>query len=336
MGLDPALRLKLIQLCRDIERDLSLTGIDVRERITGPIIDALHSKDEILRKKLAGGLLFDFYYRSKIARDLVMAAEEESDHIFEPQTTKLVLHLAQEARHVIVGGAYCGDHALLLAKSMKAHGGVCHAFEPDAEQLERLRHNARINDLNNIRFNGSALWSDDSKTFHLVGLDSFAHVEESGPIPGISIDTYVQNSGIEGLGLIFLDIEGSELAALQGAGNCLSKPADEAPSIVFEVHRNYVDWSNGLANTEIIRYLRGLGYSVFAIRDYQSNVDMKDQPIEIIPPERTYLEGPPHGFNMVAIKDGRLLESRQFRLCCDVSPKLLRHKDPKLHAPLPG
>jgi FkbM family methyltransferase len=338
LGLDPELRRKVVGLCREIETSLVSDGADVREKVTGPIVDALHSKDCVLRKKLVNGLLFDFYYRSKIARDLVLAPDEGLDHLFEPQTTKLALYLARQARHAIVGGAYSGDHALLLAKSIQPHGGVCHAFEPDAEQLAQLAHNAEINNLGNIRMNQSGLWSDDTSTFSLVGFDACAHVERSpdasGPIPGISIDTYSRESGIDRLDLIFLDIEGSELPALQGALSFLTRPAAQSPHIIFEVHRNYVDWSNGLANTEIVRYLRDCGYSVYSIRDYQSNVPMTGEPIEIIPADRTFLEGPPHGFNMLAVKDPGLLEDLRFRMCRDVSPKLLRHKDPRLHAPL--
>jgi hypothetical protein len=131
-----------------------------------------------------------------------------------------------------------------------------------------------------------------------------------------------------------LDIEGAELAALKGARAYLGQPPGVAPAVIFEVHRHYVDWSNGLGNTEITRFLKDFGYALFAVRDYQSNVPMADQPIELIRPEHTYLDGPPHGFNMLAVKDEAVLDARQFRFCTGVSPKLLAHRDPQLHQPL--
>ncbi len=131
-----------------------------------------------------------------------------------------------------------------------------------------------------------------------------------------------------------LDIEGGEFAALRGASHYLNQPVGEAPHLIFEVHRNYVDWSDGLENTEIIKYLRNKGYSLYAIRDYQSNMPMGDQPIEIIRPEDIYLDGPPHGFNMLGTKDERILDPKLFRFCSGVSPKLLTHRDPQLHQPL--
>ncbi|MDO9264552.1 MAG: FkbM family methyltransferase, partial [Desulfosalsimonadaceae bacterium] len=133
--------------------------------------------------------------------------------------------------------------------------------------------------------------------------------------------------------VIMLDIEGGELNALKGGSDFLSGPINTAPDIIFEVHRHYVDWSDGLANTEILSFLKSCGYHVFAIRDYQDNVDLADYPIELIPPEKCVLDGPPHGFNMVAVKNLDRLKGPMFRYVEDVSPKLLRHRDPRLHAP---
>jgi hypothetical protein len=182
------------------------------------------------------------------------------------------------------------------------------------------------------------LWDSDNFHLVLVGDDSFAHPEVAGgddpdAFPTVTIDSYGAQKGIDRLGLIMLDIEGAELAALKGARRYLQMPAGEAPHIIFEVHRHYVDWSQGLENTDIARYLAGLGYALFAVRDYQSNVAMGDAPVELIRPEDTYLKGPPHGFNMLAVKDEAVLRNPAFRLCKDVSPKLLFHRDPKLHRP---
>ena len=49
-----------------------------------------------------------------------------------------------------------------------------------------------------------------------------------------------------------------------------------------------------------------------------------------------YLEGPPHGFNMVAVKDPAIFSGPDYRIVEGVSPKYLRHKDPALHHPVGG
>jgi hypothetical protein len=114
----------------------------------------------------------------------------------------------------------------------------------------------------------------------------------------------------------------------------LTQPAESAPSIVFEVHALYVDWADGLASMPIVRLLEERGYSTCCVRDYQSNVVMRGEPIELIPRERAVLAGPPHGFNMLAVKDAALVSGDEFRVRVDVSPKLLRHRDPALHQPI--
>jgi hypothetical protein len=130
-----------------------------------------------------------------------------------------------------------------------------------------------------------------------------------------------------------LDIEGGEAAALRGAMGFLSRPAEEAPAVVVEVHRSYVDWDAGLDGTEPVRLLLDHGYTVFAVRDFQSNVPMSGCRIELVPIDDIYLGGPPHGFNLVAVKNPMLLASELFRTCPGVSPKLLLHRDPTLHHP---
>lgn len=341
IGRDEELRVRLLALLRQAEVRLARLDLDVRETVTGPIVDALHHHAGQLYKRLASGVEFHFHYRSKIAREFVLAPDPWPDHVWEPQTTRLLLELGRTAAHAIIGGAYSGDQAVLLARQIQGRAGIVHCFEPNADQLEMLKLNASVNELDNLKFNRLGLWDRDRAYLHLVGEDSFAHPEPTdagseGSFATTTIDSYGRIEKIDHLDLIMLDIEGAELAALRGAERYLSQPKDIAPRVVFELHRHYVDWSRGLDNTEICEYLSGLGYHLFAVRDYQSNVPMGNQPIELIRPDETYLEGPPHGFNMLAVKDTAILANPAFRFVSGVSPKLLKHRDPKLHQPLAG
>jgi len=323
------------------EHAITAPGVDVREEITGPLADALFDDDQVMRKTLANGVTFEFLYRSKIARDFVMSEPEAPDHAWEPQTSRILVNLAKSAKQVVIGGAYFGDHAVLIAREIAPAGGVVHAFEPNNEQRAMLVRNAELNGLSNIRPRSEGLWSDSSTSLKLVGYDSFATAEvaEAGADDGfqtVTIADYLKAAGVDRLDLIVLDIEGAELGALKGAEPFLTKPPGEAPNILFEVHRHYVDWSNGLEQTEIVRLLTGNGYTVYALRDFNSNVDLSGRPIELIPVDAVYLEGPPHGFNMVAVKDPKIFEAPAYAIVEGVSPKLLRHKDPRLHHPLGG
>lgn len=338
---NPEWRSEFIRQMLTFERRIAAPDINVREEVTGPLVDAVHDDDQVVRKVLANGTQFDFLYRSKIARDFLMSEPEQPDHAWEPQTSKLLVDLAKHAQQVVVGGAYFGDHAILMAQQVAKNKGTVHAFEPNDDQRRMLVHNAQLNGLTNIKPRSEGLWDNSSTTLKLVGFDSFAHPEIAGDggsegFQTTTIQDYLEAVGTTRLDLIMVDIEGAELRALIGAQAYLARPAGEAPNIVFEVHRHYVDWSRGLENTEIVRFLSRLGYQVFAVRDFNSNYKMENQPVELIPADSVYLEGPPHGFNMVAVKDIKVFQSPHYRICKGVSPKLLRHKDPALHHPIGG
>ena len=337
IGRNPEARTKVLQLLQELEALYPLPlPYNVRELVTGPIVDSLFTRDEIVEKKISSGLHFSFRYSSKIARDFVMASPEVPGHVWEPQTTKLLLKLTRPGANVVVGGAYFGDQAIIVADHIKPDG-VCHCFDLSKENTDLLRLNASRNGLNNVRALEMGLWSEATKLI-LVGHDSHASArptigDEVG-LPATSIDEYCRSESIDRLDLICLDLEGGELAALRGGRSLLRQPARQAPAIVFEVHRSYTDWSSGLNATEIGQLLIGFGYTLFAIRDYQSNVDMAGRPVELIPSETAYLDGPPHGFNMIALKDPSWIDHAGIRIVRDVSPKLLFHGDPKLHQPL--
>lgn len=323
------------------EKDIATPGVDIREDVTGPLVDALYGEDEVVRKTLSGGVTLEFLYRSKIARDFVMSEPETPDHAWEPQTSRILVEFAKRAKQVVVGGAYFGDHAVLIAKEVAKRGGVVHAFEPNDEQRAMLRRNAELNGLTNIVPRSEGLWNNSSTTLKLVGYDSFAAAEQvgegdAGGFKTVTISDYLAAAKVDQLDLIVIDIEGAELAALEGAERFLSMPAGQAPNILFEVHRHYVDWSNGLANTPIVKLMTDRGYQVFALRDFNSNYDLSKHKIELIPLDAVHLDGPPHGFNMIAVKDPSVIAGDLFRQVRDVSPKYLRHKDPALHHPLGG
>jgi FkbM family methyltransferase len=324
-----------------LEGQIQAPGVDVREELTGPLVDALFDDDQVVRKTLSNGVTFEFLYRSKIARDFVMSVPEAPDHAWEPMTSRILVDLARRAEQVVIGGAYFGDHAVLIAKEIAGRGGVVHAFEPNGQQRAMLARNAELNGLTNIRPRAEGLWHDSSTNLKLVGYDSFASAEaaEEGADDSfrtVTIADYLGASGVDRLDLIVLDIEGAELGALQGAAAFLARPAGEAPDILFEVHRHYVDWTNGLLETDIARLLTGHGYTLFALRDFNSNYDLAGRPVELIPAAAVHLDGPPHGFNMVAVKDPSVFDGPGYSIVRDVSPKYLRHKDPALHHPVGG
>ncbi|MFZ4593176.1 MAG: FkbM family methyltransferase [Verrucomicrobiaceae bacterium] len=310
----------------------------VRDQVTGPLVDSLFLGCRF-RKTLANGLRFDFTHTGRISREFILSAEHP-DHVWEPQTTRLLLHFAAQAEHAIVGGAYFGDQALLMAHAMRAHGGQVHAFEPGARQHADLVENAHQNDLHTLFARAVGLWSRPGVRLRFDGADELASPSEAPPVsdpetvPTTTVDACLAERGIAHLDLLMIDVEGGEQSVLQGARHQLERPAAEAPVVVFETNSRYSDWSQGLAKAETCVFLAERGYHLYAIRDHHANFNMQGRPVELIPVDRTFIEGPPHGFNMLAIKNPERLNDPLFRLVQDVSPKLLPHKGDRRFEPV--
>lgn len=342
-GENEALRSRIFDLLREAEAEADNPAL-FREQVRWPLILSLLSHVKNHHVVLENGLVFEVYPDSRIEQALLLSPVAHPDHVWEPQTTKLLVVLANDAAHVIVGGAYIGDHTLPLALAAAGHrpAGLIHAFEPMEHAFNRLLRNLDLNNITNVVPHRLGLWDQTDTDLSLDGylaLASSVPVEEVQGKPGevvksVTIDCYVKSRQLASVGLIMLDTEGGEEKALQGARELLSRPSSESPHVVFEIHRSFTDWSNGLENTSIVNLLRSLGYTVFAIRDFHSNYPTAGYPIEIIPVDCVYLEGPPHGFNMLATKEPDLVERVGLRVVRDVSPKLLLDKDPALHHPL--
>lgn len=342
-GTDPGLRGAIFEALREAQQGAAAPA-RFRDEVRWPLVLALLREAGTHRVELDDGLVFEVGPDSRIERALLLSPVAHPDHVWEPQTTRLLTSLAAGAAHIIVGGAYIGDHVLPMARAAgrATPPGIVHAFEPMAHAHARLLRNLGLNEIDNVRAHRLGLWDVSDVALSLEGhlglASSVPAAEAADPggemIESVTIDDYARAAQLGRVGLIMLDTEGGEERALRGAEGLLSRPPGDAPDIVFEIHRHFVDWTEGLENTPIVRLLTARGYAVFAVRDYHDNQPMAGRPIEIIPAGRVYLEGPPHGFNALATKDPELVQRLGLRVVEDVSPKLLLHKDPALHHPI--
>lgn len=339
-GKDERLRNIILEALRQAEIEAD-NAASFCEEVRWPLIVSLLSEVKTHRVTLENGLIFEVSPDSRIEKALLLSLVEHPDHVWEPQTTKLLMALSQRASHVIVGGAYIGDQVLPIAQATASRdpSGMVHAFEPMQHAFFRLLRNLEINKITNVVAQRLGLWDQSNISLNIeghLGLASSLPIENepntSGEvIKSISIDDYVKFRQLKSVDLIMLDIEGGEEKALLGARDTIVR---NSPNIVFEIHRHFVDWTGGLEKTSIVEFLRSYGYTVFAIRDFHNNYPMAEHPIEIIPVDRVYLEGPPHGFNVLATRESNLMERLKLRIVENVSPKLLLHKDPTLHHPI--
>jgi FkbM family methyltransferase len=290
---------------------------------------------EKFSKKLSNGLKINFVYNSKIAREFLLSSPAVPDHVWEPQTTKLLLHFSKNAANVIFAGAYFGDQAIPVANNIR-ETGICHPFEPNKNNSELIMENAKLNNLSNVKINNLALWNKSGEKLVFEGEDALASTIEAkeataNALHTITIDDYMQQNKVGKVDLLMIDVEGSEIKVLQGAMEMLKQ---HKPVVVFETHSLYDDWSGGLENSPSSQLMKGLGYEVFAVREFHQNLATGDMPVELLPLDRTYCKVPPHhGFNMLAVPAHSKVEHELFRIVQDLSPKLILTKNDPLFTP---
>ena len=317
-----------IQALIDFETKAGHPNTNVRDIISGPLADELFMGEKFL-KELDNGIKINFVYNSKIAREFLLSQPVVPNHVWEPQTTKLLLHFSKDAENVIIAGAYFGDQAIPVAQNIK-NKGLCHTFEPNKNNSDLIIENARLNGLNNVLINNLALWNKSNEKLVFEGEDALASTIEAGDsnsnvLHTITIDDYVTQNVKGPDNLLMIDVEGSEIKVLEGAENTVKK---HKPVVVFETHSLYNDWSRGLENSDSVKLLTDLGYQVFAVREFHQNIDTGAMPVELLPLNRTYCEIPPHhGFNLLAVPNGKLIENDLFKVVYDLSPKLILPKN---------
>jgi FkbM family methyltransferase len=183
---------------------------------------------------------------------------------YEPETARVFFNLAERAHVTIDVGAHVGYYSLLAAHANPA--GRVVALEPVAATFERLRANVVMNDLANVecisvaadekagraliyvprdsRIPCSAGLSED---FYQPWRDAFVGVEVSTD----TLDGIVRSRGLEQVGLVKLDTEGTEPRVLRGGIRLLQ---EHRPFIVCEV----LEAANSARELEAL--LRPLGY----------------------------------------------------------------------------
>src|ERR1043166_952169 len=339
-GEDDELRKTILEKLAEAERHCK-DPAKFRHEVRWPIIEGL-TKNKSEQVKLQNGLVFDIQPQSRIEKALLLSLDSPPDHIWEPQTTRLACTLARDCSNVIVGGAYIGDQALLVAKALQSNNrkGKVYAFEPNPDVFKQLVHHIEMNSLTNVQAEPLVLWERSGIDLELQGgpslTSAFPEVTEQAnedffTVQTVTVDEYVRQHQIAEVGLIMLDTEGAEETALAGAQMLLEAPYPNAPHIIFEVYN--LDWSHGLANVALIRKLISLGYEIFAIRDLQGNLSLANRALEIIPLQDAYVPNIPHGFNMLATKDRDLAGKYNLTVVQNMSPKLLSEKDTTLPYP---
>ena len=92
----PVYRDAFIEALVVFEKKTGHPQLNVRDAVSGPLADELFM-GERFAKELQNGLKINFVYNSKIAREFLLCDPAVPNHVWEPQTTKLLLHFSKNA-----------------------------------------------------------------------------------------------------------------------------------------------------------------------------------------------------------------------------------------------
>lgn len=167
-------------------------------------------------------------------------------------------------------GTNIGETLLHFAR-LVGDGGRVYGFEPDEVNFANVQKNIALNSFQNLSvFNlGAADEKATVKLFrvdpHNLGMNRILAADEAGQFDDFTtietdtIDNVVAANNISRVDLIKIDIEGYEMHALRGARKLL-----EAfhPTLFIEVGYTRL-LAHGTSPTEMVNFLRELGYSIF-------------------------------------------------------------------------
>lgn len=128
---------------------------------------------------------------------------------------------------VVDAGGYEGTFTVYAAKVVGPSGKII-VFEPDTGNYEKLLANIKLNSLDNVVAINKALWKADKKLKfndkHTAGASFFFNASASTrEIEAVLLDNELERLGIDKVDFIKMDVEGSEVSALQGAEKIIKK-----------------------------------------------------------------------------------------------------------------
>lgn len=188
----------------------------------------------------------------------------------------LLRRLLGPGKCLVDGGANVGEISLVAAKLVGPSGRVI-AFEPVASFADQAEANVRANHLAWVEIHrtglsaatGQASIYTVSEAFHdgthHDGLGSLFAPENGaapvGVVPTVSLDEFVAQGSYPRIDVLKLDIEGGELAALQGAVATLDQ---QHPAVIVEVNDQTCRRA-GYVMRDILDFLSGLDYEFYRI-----------------------------------------------------------------------
>ena len=216
---------------------------------------------------------------------------------FEPAERAFVRRFLQPGMTVLDIGAHQGLYTLLASKSVGPTGRVF-AFEPSPREQRALRLNLRLNRCNNVRMQSVALGDQEGQadlyiaSIQQTGFNSLRRQSISTPTTQLKVlvkrlDDWLREAKVDRVDFIKLDVEGGELAVLQGGTSLLERRP--RPVILAELEdARSESWGHRAKDTAAL--MQTLGFQWFRL--------LQDGILERMPENPDQYEG-----NFVAVPD---------------------------------
>jgi FkbM family methyltransferase len=189
---------------------------------------------------------------------------------YEPATTRLFQETVKPDMVVIDIGAHVGYFSLLAAK-LVGHTGKVYSFEPEPGNHAVLLKNIDANGYDNIVATQMAV-SDrtGNLTLYITALDSGRHsvyhhgLPERGSVTveSTSLDSFLESEGWPTVDLIKVDVEGAEVAVLDGMTQLMEKNPDLR--LIIEFNPALLQ-DGGVTPIEFLERLHSIGWYVTVI-----------------------------------------------------------------------
>jgi FkbM family methyltransferase len=209
-----------------------------------------------------------------------LAFDIYTNGIYEQETHDFLFNSLPENAVFLDLGANIGSVTIPLCKRRSDVRAYCVEAAPWI--AEYLTRNLAVNNLQKVTTVHRALYMKDDETFKFFspkdefgkGSLSPVYTQDGTDVLTITVDTLIQQWGLNKVDFIKIDVEGYEYYTFKGAEKLLKKA--DAPVILFE----FADWAENLATGlkagDAQRILKEYGYNLFIFNNDRSFTPIKD------------------------------------------------------------
>lgn len=193
------------------------------------------------------------------------------ERVHEPELWAALVDELRESDVVVDVGANVGVHAVACARRLR--DGRVYAFEPDPRNAEALRSHAKLNDVaDRLDVTEAAVGAAEGTTAFAAAGSLMSSVDNLWDAPGdhelrdvrvVTLDAALA----DGADIVKIDVEGYEIAVLQGARELLNDARRRPRLILVELHEPLLA-KLGSSPAEALDILRDAGYDVSPVAEY--------------------------------------------------------------------